>query len=461
MKRITILSVIITILSFSFISAQNTSEKEIIFQNGTIKGVFAKGRLQSGKIAFHQLNICGMYNPNRLVKFNGIFEGTFIAKENSKFDFDGILTHDDKIFKCYANFISRTSGYKNLRDIILAHKTWIGEYAERGIYKKRIKNTYIGISDIFIAECYLNGYNLVDKIVSRETESVKWYDYYYKGPLGILLKGRHSIYYINGNIYIGEKGAPGEGVEYIWANGDKYEGYAANRAMDIEKEEQTYGRYGSFYGSSKVDFEEVNRILSTDKFPHYITRKGCFKLKDGREIKIETLYDIYDCESKEKVYSASQLSGEGKTPSEIVAIRDSVVLAQEAKKQRLEDEKRRLEEEKRRLEEEKKLRLEEEEKEKKRRLEEEKKRQEEKRRHGLIRKYGEEIASLIEKGEIAIGMTKEMVLESMQDKKKIYEIQFSCSQGHYYEFWQANSRKAKYYTLEFTDNVLVRFGGWQ
>ena len=141
MKRITILSVIITILSFSFISAQNTSEKEIIFQNGTIKGVFAKGRLQSGKIAFHQLNICGVYNPNRLVKFNGIFEGTFIAKENSKFDFDGILTHDDKIFKCYANFISRTSGYKTLGDIILAHKTWIGEYAERGIYKKKIKNT--------------------------------------------------------------------------------------------------------------------------------------------------------------------------------------------------------------------------------------------------------------------------------------------------------------------------------
>ena len=96
MKRITILSVIITILSFSFISAQNTSEKEITFQNGTIKGVFAKGRLQSGKIAFHQSNICGMDNPNSLVKFNGIFEGTFIAKENSKFDFDGILTHDDK-----------------------------------------------------------------------------------------------------------------------------------------------------------------------------------------------------------------------------------------------------------------------------------------------------------------------------------------------------------------------------
>ena len=450
MKRITILSVIITILSFSFISAQNTSEKEITFQNGTIKGVFAKGRLQSGKIAFHQLNICGMDNPNRLVKFNGIFEGTFIAKENSKFDFDGILTHDDKIFKCYANFISRTSGYKTLRDIILAHKTWIGEYAERGIYKKRIKNTYIGISDIFIAECYLNEYNLVDKIVSRETESVKWYDYYHKGPLGILLKGRHSIYYTNGNIYIGEKGAPGEVVEYIWANGDKYEGYAANRAMDIEEEERTYGRYGSFYGSSKVDFEEVNRILSTDKFPHYITRKGCFKLKDGREIKIETLYDIYDCESKEKVYSASQLSGEGKTPSEIVAIRDSVVLAQEVKKQRLEEEKRRLEEEKRRLEEEKK-----------RCLEEEKKRQEEKRRQGLIRKYGEEIASLIEKGEIAIGMTKEMVLESMQDKKKIYEIQFRYSQGHYYEFWQANSSKAKYYMLGFTDNVLDTISGWQ
>ena len=468
MKRITILSVIMTILSFSPISAQNISEKEITFQNGTIKGVFAKGRLQSGKIAFHQLNICGMYNPNKLVKFNGIFEGTFIAKENSKFDFDGILTHDDKIFKCYANFISRSSGYKNLRDIILADNTWIGEYDERGIYKKKIKNTHIGISDIFIAECYLNGYNLVDKIVSRETESVKWYDYYHKGPLGILLKGRHSIYYINGNIYIGEKGAPGEGVEYIWANGDKYEGYAANRAMDIEKEEQTYGRYGSFYESSKVDFEEVNRILSTDKFPHYITRKGCFKLKDGREIKIETLYDIYDCESKEKVYSASQLSGEGKTPSEIVAIRDSVVLAQEAKKQRLEEEK-------------------------KRRLEE----QEEKRRQGLIRKYGEEIASLIEKGEIAIGMTKEMVLESIQNKKKIYDITYDYNQ----EYWRANRNKVKkflqyevpkksaedvlaetlvgamfqslglsedymkalfkYDYLEFRDNILVGFSEWQ
>ena len=123
--------------------------------------------------------------------------------------------------------------------------------------------------------------------------------------------------------------------------------------------------------------------------------------------------------------------------------------------------------------------------------------QEEKRRQGLIRKYGEEIASLIEKGEIAIGMTKEMVLESIQNKKKIYDITYNYNQ----EYWQANRNKVKkflqyevpkksaedvlaetlvgamfqslglsedymkalfkYDYLEFRDNILVGFSEWQ
>ena len=123
--------------------------------------------------------------------------------------------------------------------------------------------------------------------------------------------------------------------------------------------------------------------------------------------------------------------------------------------------------------------------------------QEEKRRQGLIRKYGEEIASLIEKGEIAIGMTKEMVLESIQNKKKIYDITYDYNQ----EYWRANRNKVKkflqyevpkksaedvlaetlvgamlqslglsedymkalfkYDYLEFRDNILVGFSEWQ
>ena len=123
--------------------------------------------------------------------------------------------------------------------------------------------------------------------------------------------------------------------------------------------------------------------------------------------------------------------------------------------------------------------------------------QEEKRRQGLIRKYGKEIASLIEKGEIAIGMTKEMVLESIQNKKKIYDITYDYNQ----EYWRANRNKVKkflqyevpkksaedvlaetlvgamfqslglsedymkalfkYDYLEFRDNILVGFSEWQ
>ena len=300
---------------------------------------------------------------------------------------------------------------------------------------------------------------------------MEWHSSYYKSPYDILLNGKHSVCYKNGNVYTGEKGDLCREVEYVWANGDKFVGYVSDSEVSIkEKLDPSYGAHAGSYSASAINVENVNKILATDQFPHYITRSGCFKLKDGREVQIATLYDICDCEDEKKVYSASKLSGEGKTPSEIVAIRDSVLLAQAEKKQQIEEEKKRLEEEK--------------------------KRQEEEKRQALIKKYGEENAVLIVKGEVAIGMTKEMVLESLQSKNKIYDITYDSNR----EIWRANRNQAKKYIqyemskskeealvgmlvgamiqsmglsedymkalfkydyLEFKDNVLVVFRGWQ
>ena len=453
MKRISILSVIMAILSVSFISAQNTSEKEVLFKNGTVKGVFAKGELQRGNVSFY-------FNKSEM-----LFEGKYIPHtdaDSGGFNFRGTLVYKNEKYTCLAALTN------NLAEWGADADCWV-----QTIYKRGSKKRSINISHLYIAEyCPAEKFSLVDKIVSKEKEAEEWERSHYREPFSILVNGKHSIYYKNGNIYTGEKGDEELLIEYIWANGDKYEGYAANSAVYIkEKLDPSVGVFAmNIRGSSTVNFEDVNRILSTDKFPHYINREGCFKLKDGREIKISTLYDIYDCESKKLVYNASQLSGEGKTPSEIVAIRDSVVLAQEAKKQQLEEVKRRLEEEK--------------------------KRQEEEKRQERIKKYGEEIASLIEKGEVSIGMTKEAVLESIQNKKKIYDITYNQNQ----EFWQANRNKAKKYIqyempksaeeamagmfmgailqgmglsedylkalfkydyLEFKDGVLVSFREWQ
>ncbi len=398
MKRITILLVITAILAISSTSAQNTSEKEVLFKNGTVKGVFAKGELKRGNASF------------KFNKAEMLFDGKYIPHtdaDSGGFNFRGTLVYKNEKYTCLAALTNNLSEWGADADC------WV-----QTIYKRGSQKRSINISHLYIAEyCPAEKFSLVDKIVSKEKEAEEWERSYYREPFSILVNGKHSIYYKNGNIYTGKKGDAELLIEYIWANGDKYEGYAANSAVSIEEKlDPSVGAFAmDIRGSSTVNFEEVNRILSTDKFPHYINREGCFKLKDGREIKISTLYDIYDCESKKLVYNASQLSGEGKTPSEIVAIRDSVILAQEAKKQRLEEEKRRLEEEK--------------------------KRQEEEKRQGRIKKYGEDIASLIEKGEVAIGMTKEAVLESIQNKKKIYDITYNQNQ----EYWQANRNKAKKY----------------
>ena len=455
MKKSLILLVLV-LCCVSIASAKKMVEKEVLFYNGSVKGVFAKGELQNGKATVY------------FSKLGFLFEGEYEDATTTKsgLNFRGTLTYEGEKYECFANLINNLGGYDS--------NTWVKSIYAKGAQKRKIGIEYIHIAEYKPAAKFV----LVDKIISKENVAVEWRYSKYENPIGVLLDGKHSIYYKNGNVYTGVKGDLSQEVEYVWANGDKFVGYVSDSEVNIEeKVHSSYGAHAGSYSASAINVENVNKILATDQFPHYITRSGCFKLKDGREIKIATLYDVFDCESKEKVYSASKLSGEGKTPSEIVSIRDSVALAQAAKKQRIEEEKKRLEEEKKRQE-------------------EEKKRQEEEKRQTLIRKYGEANAALIVKGEIAIGMTKEMVLESLQSKKKIYDITYE----HNKEFWKANRNQAKkyiqyemaktkeevlagmfvgamiqsmglsedymkalfkYYYLEFKDNVLVGFREWQ
>ena len=455
MKRITILSVIMTILSFSFISAQNTSEKEITFQNGTIKGVFAKGRLQSG-IATFDCTVSN--NPYGFFGVSLHLEGIYQATTDTDYNFNGILSTNGGKFGCRAK---------------------IGQYV-KSAFTGQIKEVKNGIKSnpkyhLHLYKHILDEYypEKDNGIIQKVTLDKAFVPIGSSNGRGNVHAEEYSIFYKNGNILISKSSRednlsfvyPGyRSIEYKWPNGDVFTG-------------------NTVFGSGKMSIkEQIDMLASDDHFRISMTDGArlagwkleniSFKLKNGNIIDMSALTDIKDCEENKKiVFNSKELADLGKTPSEIVAIRDSVLLAQEAKKQRLEEEKRRLEEKK--------------------------KRQEEERRQERIRKYGEEIALLIEKGEIAIGMTKEMVLESIQNKKKIYDITYDYNQ----EYWRANRNKVKkflqyevpkksaedvlaetlvgamfqslglsedymkalfkYDYLEFRDNILVGFSEWQ
>ena len=98
MKRITILLVITAILAISSASAQNTSEKEVLFKNGTVKGVFAKGELQRGNVSFYfnkaEMLFEGKYTPHTDADSGGFnFRGTLVYK-NEKYTCLAALTNN-------------------------------------------------------------------------------------------------------------------------------------------------------------------------------------------------------------------------------------------------------------------------------------------------------------------------------------------------------------------------------
>lgn len=394
MKRITILLVIMTTLAISSTSAQNTSEKEVLFKNGAVKGVFAKGRLQSGKATF-DFPLSG-----RLATIDLHLEGIYQATD-ADYNFNGILSANDRKFGCQAKIGQYVKS------------TFTGETkkVENGI--KSNPKYYLCLNNYTLNEYHSEKDNGIIKKITLNKAS------YYADKFDVKVYAEeYSIFYKNGNILISisnrEDGLslayPGyRAIEYRWPNGDVFTGNAI---------------FGTIIGDLPI-MEQIDMLSLQDHFSMTYAIKGirngeikggCFKLKNGNVIDINTLTNIKDCEEKDCiVFNIQELINSRKNPSEIVAIRDSVVLAQEAKKQRLEAEERRLEEEK--------------------------KRQEEEKRQERIKKYGEKFALRIEKGEVEIGMTKEMVLESIQNKKKIYNISYNQNQ----EYWQANRNMAKKY----------------
>ena len=232
---------------------------------------------------------------------------------------------------------------------------------------------------------------------------------------------------------VGDEGLIKSGT-YYYTNGDKFEGTAVDRTDDNHADSiKVYPKLGTYYYANGDKF--IGDLTTELKWQYLRARpemryytKGKTIFADGEEVEGDWLHK-YELEIGSQGAAADSLRYHLNHSKTLIELRDGVRRAYALKKR----EEAKLAEQKRKEE---------------AKLAEQKRKEKAELKKQLVAKYGSRYGTLLANGEIAVGMTQEMVCEVVI--KGLYKIRRTVRNGRTITLWYYDDREYSEFFRAFT-----------